>query len=316
MAAPPPAAPKPAIVPVTPAPDAHKAPAPVFADQAGAGNDLLGLLTSPLALKIGAGSLALLLLLWLLGRRRKPDGTDATKGSNRFANLDDDEVADAAVVEEELDLGSLENELEKAEKRGGTAYGASSQGRADPFGIRHDDDWDDDAAGTVASTGLAGQTPDHAAENNEDDLLTEANVYIAYGLYQQAESELKKGIERNPDKLEYRHKLLECYFVANNREAFDNQAQQFAAMSGKGKETLWKSVAEWGRKISPDNKLYHGDGIINAGTSAVAATVATALGGVAAATAAGVALATGDADKHVVADKHAVAAEPIPAPAA
>jgi pilus assembly protein FimV len=268
---------KPTIVPVTPAPEAKPAPKapPVFADQASDGNDLLSLLTSPLALKIGAGSLALLLLLWLLGRRRKPD--DASQSNNRVANLDDD--FDPPVENEALTLGSLERELERAEKSSSTRVGNSStQDSHDPFGL---DMGDDEASGAVASPA--------SAEQGEDDCLTEANVYIAYGLYQQAESELKKCIERFPEKLEYRHKLLECYFVANNRDSFDNHAQQFALMQGAGRDTLWQSVTEWGRKISPDNRLYQGNGHA-ADLPSVAATVATALGGVAAATA-GVALA-------------------------
>jgi pilus assembly protein FimV len=60
-------------------------------------------------------------------------------------------------------------------------------------------------------------------------------------------------------------------------------------MEGAGKDNLWKSVAEWGRKISPDNALYQGSAVPTAPApapaSSVAATVATALGGMAAATA-------------------------------
>ncbi|OQX10908.1 MAG: hypothetical protein BWK73_18995 [Thiothrix lacustris] len=268
---------KPAIVPVTPTPKpAPKAP-PVFADQTSDSSDLLSLLTSPLALKIGAGSLALLLLLWLLGRRRKPD--EAKQTNHRVANLDDD--FNPPVENETLTLGSLERELERAEKSSNTKPGNVSTPHAhDPFGL----EMDDEMSGAVASTA--------SAEQGEDDCLTEANVYIAYGLYQQAESELKKCIERFPEKLEYRHKLLECYFVANNRDSFDNHAQQFALMQGAGRDTLWQSVAEWGRKISPDNRLYQGNGQA-ADMPSVAATVATALGGIAAATAS-VALAKPD----------------------
>lgn len=272
---------KPVIVPVTPAEKPVQKPSPVFADQTGDNNDLLGLLTSPLALKIGAGSLALLLLLWLLGRRRKPDGT--TKTPRREANLDDD--LDMPVTRDEFDVNSLEQELEKADKRSGGTYGTARNTLSeDPFGIAGNDTDEDEGMDVPP---IAGQP--HPAAGIEDDCLTEANVYIAYGLYQQAESELKKCIERHPDKPEYRHKLLECYFVANNREAFDNHAQQFAVMDGAGKDNLWKSVAEWGRKISPDNALYQGSAVPTAPApapaSSVAATVATALGGMAAATA-------------------------------
>lgn len=294
---------KPAVVPVTPISGPEdKKPASVFADQTTDSNDLLGMLTSPLALKIGAGSLALLLLLWLLGRRRKPDGADSAKAKDRFANLDD-ELDEPIIEEEPLDLGTLESELDKAEQRGSRGYGSASHGQADPFGIRDDSAWDEGGHVPVS----AAHENSHESGSGEDDLLTEANVYIAYGLYQQAESELKKGIERQPDKLEYRHKLLECYFSANNREAFDNQAQQFASMNGPNKAALWKSIADWGRKISPDNKLYQGDG---SGVSMVAATVTSALGGIAAAGAAAVAAAD-DTVPHVAEGHPLKPVEPV-----
>lgn len=270
---------KPAVVPVAPVSgaDSDKQPPPVFADQSKGGDDLMSLLTSPLALQIGAGSLALLLLLWLLGRRRKPsDSRDAYGITKQY---EDPKVGvGAAGVDDAFDLGSLESELDKAESRQGTAEKAYDDDSGDdPFGMAAGDAWNESTANKLK--------PDDAADaQEEDDLLTEANVYIAYGLYQQAESELKKGIERHPERLEYRHKLLECYFVANNREAFDRQASQFAALEGTNKATLWKAVSEWGRKISPDNTLYQEGGINKMG---VAATVAAALGGVAATALAG-----------------------------
>ncbi|MBU0654758.1 MAG: hypothetical protein KJ914_06435 [Gammaproteobacteria bacterium] len=272
---------KPAVVPVAPVSGADsedKQPQPVFADQSKDGNDLMSLLTSPLALQIGAGSLALLLLLWLLGRRRKP--SDSREAYGIAKQYEDPKVGVAAAgVDDTFDLGSLENELDKAESRQGAAESTYDDDSGDdPFGMAVGDAWNGE------STANKLKSDDAADAQEEDDLLTEANVYIAYGLYQQAESELKKGIERHPERLEYRHKLLECYFVANNREAFDRQASQFAALEGTNKATLWKAVSEWGRKISPDNTLYQEGGINKMG---VAATVAAALGGVAATALAG-----------------------------
>ena len=296
-------APKPPVIPVAPL-DAEKKPAPVFADQNKEG-DILELLTSPLALQIGAGSLALLLLLWLLSRRRKPE--DGGKTAQRTAIVDDDLgiVNHDNDLDDDFDLRSLEQELDKAEARD------SKRVEADPFGLDVDNAWDNapvqqtpakTVQQTVAETANTYAKGDEAWQSSnaaeEDDLLTEANVYIAYGLYQQAESELKKGIERHPERLEYHHKLLECYFVANNREAFDRQAEQFAATNGKGKDELWKAVQEWGRKISPDNKLYQGGSTVASGTSA--ATVAATVGGVAAAALATAAFAHDDADDEAV----------------
>jgi pilus assembly protein FimV len=286
--------PPPPVVPVAPlvsaADKAVKPPPPVFADQQD-DSDLLGLLTSPLALKIGAGSLALLLLLWLLGRRRKStdDGSSGKYGKKSNLQAGIDPPVDHS---DSFDLGALEHELGRAESTG-ERYTANVD--ADPFDTDGSDAWGET---TKTASNSVSQTVRNAVEapsnkhpagqtehQEEDDLLTEANVYIAYGLYQQAESELKKGIERTPEKLEYRHKLLECYFVANNREAFDRQAEQFAAMEGKGKENLWKGILEWGRKISPDNVIYRD------GSKGFSGTVAAAVGGVAAAVAASVAVA-------------------------
>ena len=89
--------------------------------------------------------------------------------------------------------------------------------------------------------------------------------------------------------MEYRHKLLECYFAANNRDAFDRHAEHFAHADGKDKDVLWKSIAEWGRKLSPDNKLYRTDLQAINGRDTTTAVIGAVAGGAAAAT-----LATAD----------------------
>lgn len=267
-----------AVVPVKPVPAATppapaKAP-PVFADEQDDG-DLLGLLTSPLALQIGAGSLALLLLLWLLGRRRKSGDDD--KGKKRGKVVMDPPVDHA------LDEFAAIDGRDGGRHSGGRFAAALDD--ADGFSADDASPWGSPAAqgDMAAAQGLAMGEASYASQTEEDDLLTEANVYIAYGLYQQAESELKKGIERDPEKLEYRHKLLECYFVSNNREAFDRQAEQFAAMQGRNKDALWKGVVDWGQKISPDNALYHAGGAARADSGTVAAVGAAAAAAVASA---------------------------------
>jgi pilus assembly protein FimV len=291
---------KPAIIPVTPPKNvsgADKAPPRAFADQADKEGDLLGLLTSPLALQIGAGSLALLLLLWLLGRRRKPEES----GRRTEAVIDDSYHDD--VPTKDFDVSQLGAHLDQAEKTHNSKdYSSYDDSLDDPFGTGSDDAWGTQSTikptqptevkdknstpGVVSSTTSVAESPSNVNSSGghpEDDLLTEANVYIAYGLYQQAESELKKGIERQPDNAAYRHKLLECYFAANNREAFDRQAEQFVAMPGQNREALWKSIAEWGRKISPDNVLYQGELMKAEEGGLKAAAVTAAVGGAGAA---------------------------------
>jgi pilus assembly protein FimV len=244
--------------------------------------DWLSLLTSPLALQLGAGALGLLALLYLLTRFLGKNKANKPP-KNRKVMLDDTEITDSFDSHaNNFDAHSLEQELNKAENRSG--YNKVNQ---DLFNQDASQAW--------------GDNPKHAddaahAGSDEDDLITEANVYIAYGLYQQAESELKKGIERHPERLEYRHKLLECYFVANNREAFDRQAEQFASLNGANKDKLWKSISEWGRKLSPDNKLYVENADLGALSKPAALATAAAVGGAAVAASVPAVAATATSD--------------------
>ncbi|MCB1622036.1 MAG: LysM peptidoglycan-binding domain-containing protein [Thiothrix sp.] len=241
-----------------------------FADEQQGGGDILGLLTSPMAAKIGAGALASLLLLYLLSRllgRRKAAAVrdeplvDETHAAAFNAPQDDDDH-----------FRELEQQLDRAESR---------ESFDDPFGMSR-------PADPVEGHKSSRPDPDDAVRANEphdeDEVLMEANVYIAYGLHQQAESELKKALEKHPERLDYRHKLLENYFAANNREAFDEQAQAFLDTRGASRDSgFWKEIADWGRKISPDNVLYSKSG--GSSAAGVAAAGIAAAGAVAAAVA-------------------------------
>lgn len=92
-----------------------------------------------------------------------------------------------------------------------------------------------------------------------DDVLAEADVYIAYGLYPQAESVIQKALEDDPDNLNYRSKLLECYYSANDQPSFDREAQVlFDSMPGAENDPIWQCVATLGKSLSPENPLFTG----------------------------------------------------------
>ncbi len=222
-------------------------PASPFMDEQEGDSDLMSLLTSPMAMKIGAGALASLLLLWLLSRlfgRRK--GKEERIAPVADESMPYDEMADTNSGYPSTTGSKVEAELDKAEQL--------AELDDDPFGTRLQDDAGSASAGK--SDHLADANGDSVAQE-EDEVLMEANVYIAYGLYQQAESELKKALDKHPERLEYRHKLLENYFTSNNREAFDRQAEAFLATPGADRSSkMWQEIAGWGAKISPDNPLY------------------------------------------------------------
>ena len=264
-----------------------KPPKPVAANTPQGGDDLMSMLTSPLAWKIGAGALLSLLLLALLARflgKRKSTPPREPEFDEAQFGLPDETIppVHSNTSTGKTDFSDLGRQLDKAEQR----RPAFDELDDDPFGVNLGNTHQTPKAAPAASTVTA--NADQAED--EDEVLMEANVYIAYGLHQQAESELKKALEKHPERLEYRHKLLENYFAANNREAFDEQAQLFANSRNADRQgKLWKDVMTWGSKISPDNSLYS-----NGSSTSSSSKLVTATAAVGAAVAGAAALATRD----------------------
>ncbi|TQV76989.1 FimV family protein [Aliikangiella marina] len=66
------------------------------------------------------------------------------------------------------------------------------------------------------------------AESDEEnfDPLGEADIYIAYGKYEQAESLLLEAIDDNPIRSDLKVKLMECYAENDDKEKFESLAQE------------------------------------------------------------------------------------------
>ena len=95
---------------------------------------------------------------------------------------------------------------------------------------------------------------------SEADPLAEADVYLAYGRYQQAEDLIRDALEDEPDREDFNLKLLEIYAAAQNRSGFDAHAEQLLARLESQEHPLWVKVAELGRELNPGNPLYQPGG--------------------------------------------------------
>jgi pilus assembly protein FimV len=92
---------------------------------------------------------------------------------------------------------------------------------------------------------------------DEVDPLAETEVYLAYGRDEQAEEILKDAVAKDPSRHELKVKLLEIYSQRNDVPAFETLAEElYAAQEGRGGD-LWNRVAEMGRKLNPDNPMFH-----------------------------------------------------------
>ena len=108
-------------------------------------------------------------------------------------------------------------------------------------------------------------------ESALDDTITEAEVYLRYGLHGQAEDLLKTAIDRSPDNEEYHFKLLENYHDQKNASAFDEAAASFRDRFSKSAHL--PRIDEMASEIVPDTSLF-GPSVA---TTAVGASVASSI---------------------------------------
>jgi pilus assembly protein FimV len=224
---------------------------------------VLGLLGSPVALGLG-GSALLALLFGFLMRRK---GRSAENEEYSAIDFDDPEFAPGSSLHDE----------KKADKNNSKDAFAGLEG-----------DFDDLDFGDAVETRSDNDKKDATSDiDTDDDVLQEADVYIVYGLHDQAEVELKKAIEKHPNNLLYHAKLLENYQVSSNVDAFDQQANIFSKLTDDAegnKEKLWKKITGWAKDLKSEDDLF-----INKSSSNVAGAVAVA------AVAGGVAITAGKA---------------------
>lgn len=93
-------------------------------------------------------------------------------------------------------------------------------------------------------------------ESDELDPISEADVYLAYGRYKQAEDLIRNAIEQHPDRDECKLKLLEIHYATENREAFESYAKDLYGQKKDSDPEFWGKVMEMGRELCPDSALF------------------------------------------------------------
>jgi len=87
--------------------------------------------------------------------------------------------------------------------------------------------------------------------------LKEADVYLAYGLYDNAEELLLKGMEVDPDRADFLARLLDAYYATRNVVDFVSCAEVMLDMGEQGRE-YWEKVEIMGYELAPYNKMFAG----------------------------------------------------------
>jgi pilus assembly protein FimV len=226
-------------------------PAPVAAPpaQPAAAGGFAALLKDP-ASQIGVGIAGLGVLgalLWAIaGRRRKIEVAGVGPAAEPAAEA----LAPVKAAPPEEKAARMEP-LAAAAAVGGAATVAAKVETVEPERVSTEDL----AALELSTTDLFGLK----GETTEVDPTEEADVYIAYGRYEQAEQLLRLALEMEPNRLALRHKLLEVYFASRDASAY---GALFSEMKAAGKEAedppAWQRALRMGRQLSPGDPAFAG----------------------------------------------------------
>src|SRR3569832_988194 len=89
------------------------------------------------------------------------------------------------------------------------------------------------------------------------DPIVEADVYLAYRRYQQAEALIQNALAKEPDRLELKLKLLEIYYAARNAESFQATAEALHnELWQHPDDALRQRVVAMGAELLPGHVLF------------------------------------------------------------
>jgi len=199
-------------------------------------------LENPVLLAIIGGLVSLLLIVWLIVRRRG--------GEEEAIEVDIEDLPDSMDLEDETGMtveAVIDETLDEAEMDDGFDAVLGAPLGEEPQMVE-----------TVEMGEVVEDAVQEEAEAPKDDTIAEADVYLAYGLYSQSEDLLKQALAEHPDRHEYHEKLLETYFASNNKEAFETQAQVFHTLLAGQSSRLWDRVVAMGGELCPENPLFSG----------------------------------------------------------
>lgn len=178
----------------------------------------------PLLAIVGAGLLLVLLILFLLRKRRGGE-----------AETDILAVGPAALgASDAADAGQETGPLAEAENLAGSEAGEPQQ-----------------KTGPKAPK-VAGVTVE---EEPEKDPSREVNTYLAFEQFEQAEEIAREAMAAEPGNPEFHLKLLEVFYTSGNTGAYEEAARALHELTGGAGEHWATATAMWS-EIAPDRALF------------------------------------------------------------
>ncbi len=205
------------------------------------------LLNNPLLLGVIAlVALLVAVLVFFIVRKRRTDAMPSTAfTAARHEDADLEDVADM------IEDNAVSRKVSDAEVKKSMA---EAEAAAEAF--------NSDATLILSGVGdtVITQAP-VVEEEARDDIIAEADVYLAYGIYQQAEELLNNAIAEHPENDAYRMKLAETYFASKNAQAFGALADSMRKRTG-GEGGNWKKLVAMGKDLCPNHALFKGTSVV------------------------------------------------------
>lgn len=102
-----------------------------------------------------------------------------------------------------------------------------------------------------------------------DDVIEEADVYISYGLHQQAIDLLNDAITKEPDRKDYVVKMAEVYYSQKDQNGFEEYANTAKEKLGES-SSEWQSIMAMGKELVPSSTLFGGAAAVGVAAQAAA----------------------------------------------
>ncbi len=213
-----------------PAPPAEKeasAPAPAPASEPSIMEDPIAWAGNNMMITGGAaGAILLGLGAFFLNRRRKEQAGAAALASDMAGSLGQESI----LMEEESSLADTVADHMAAGNIGDTSF-LSEYSTEEFKGLQED--------------------------TAEVDPVSEADVYIAYGRYQQAEEILQEAMQSGNNSAAVKYKMLEVYYATQKKDQFNALAEEMVN-NGQYEEDpkAWEHIQTMGRDLDKTNPLF------------------------------------------------------------
>jgi FimV-like protein len=171
--------------------------------------------------------------------------------------IDPDKATD---LDDDTDYGLPANDLATADIEDGI-YGFAADQADDPEGAAVEEENYVETQVIVFNNGVAldndrAATPGAVGEAIDLDVtLQEVDVYLAYGLYDNAEELLHKVKAVYPGRADLMARLLDSYYASKNVVDFESEAEILRSM-GDEAEPYWEKVAIMGYELAPYNETF------------------------------------------------------------